>query len=68
MSQLFPPRRRRTLYMLFGAGSCVLSYAAAKGWVGKDELELWAQLGVVFGFGAAAKVQVAKKRGKHADH
>lgn len=49
-----PPQVRAVLYYVFACGSVVLTYLAAKGRVGVDELALFAGIAAVFGFTAGA--------------
>ena len=49
-----PPKVRAVLYYLFAVGSVVLTYCVAKGYVGTDELALFAGIAAVFGFTAGA--------------
>lgn len=51
---LIPRRYRRTAYGLYATGSVALTYAAAKGWAGADELAAWTALGAALGVTAHA--------------
>lgn len=68
MEQVFRPRVRRRLYVGFGIGSCLVSYAALKGWLGADEVALWTNVGTFVGVGAAAKVKIPKGGRHRADN
>ena len=62
----FPPKVRVALYYVYGVGSLVATYLAAKGTVGADEMALWAGLGVLFGLTAAVNTRTRDERG-HVD-
>lgn len=49
-----PTRYRWLAYIVYGVGSVVVTYLAAKGHVGADEIALWTGIGAVFGVTAAA--------------
>lgn len=51
-----PPTARLVLYVLYALGSLVMTYLAAKGKVGADEVAFWAGLGAVFGVTASSNV------------
>jgi len=49
-----PANIRAILYYVFAVGAVVLTYCAAKGYVGVDELALFSGIAAVFGFTAGA--------------
>ena len=58
----FPPKVRVALYYVYGVGSLVATYLAAKGTVGADEMALWTGLGVLFGLTAAVNTNTTARR------
>lgn len=51
---LIPRRYRRLAYGLYAVGSVAVTYVAAKGWVGVEEVAAWTGLGAVLGLTAHA--------------
>lgn len=57
--QLVPPKWRLALYLVYALGSVVVTYLAAKGHFGAEEVALWSGLGAVFGLTAASNVDLS---------
>lgn len=53
---VIPPKARILGYFVYGVGSIVATYLAARGIIGADEMALWSGLGVLFGFTALSNV------------
>ena len=55
-----PAKVRATLYIVYGVGSIVLTYLAARGIVGSPEVAAWTGLGAFFGFTAVSNLNVRR--------
>lgn len=61
-----PPTVRAVLYYLFAVGSVVVTYCAAKGYLGVEEVSLWAGIAAVFGFTAGANTPTGSRNDRGA--
>lgn len=55
---MIPPGARLVLYLAYAIGSLVVTYLAAKGHVGAEEIAFWSGLGALFGFTASGNVDL----------
>lgn len=56
---MIPPKARLVLYVAYGVGSVVVTYLAAKSYIGVEEVALWTGLGVPLGITAASNVDLS---------
>lgn len=57
-----PPAARLTLYLVSAVAALLVSYALAKGWIGTDEMTLFAGLGAIPNLIAAGNVTATRAR------